>query len=156
MRIGLLVLLLAVAGCSTPYQNMGFMGGVEAERMTADTYRIVARGNGYTSGTAIQDYTVLKAAATAKQAGATHFAIISAADATRTGSVVIPGQAQTTVAGNTAFTTYTPATVHQFIKPGQDTYIRIFTVSPGQQAPPGALLADEIIQYVGGRVKRPT
>ena len=71
------------------------MGGVEAQQMTADTYRIVARGNGFTGSHAVQDFTILKAAETAKKAGATHFAIISASDASSTGAVVVPGQAQT-------------------------------------------------------------
>src|ERR1700730_6148467 len=99
MRITFVFLLLALTGCATPYQNMGFMGGVEAQRMTADTYWIVARGNGYTGGTAIQDYTVLKAAETTKAAGGTHFAIISASDASRTGTIATPGQIQTSAVG---------------------------------------------------------
>jgi hypothetical protein len=156
MRIGLAILLAVLGGCATPYQEMGFSGGVQAQQMTTDTFRIVARGNAYTGGTAIQDYTILKAAETAKQAGATHFAVISASDASRTGTIVTPGQAHTSFSGNTAYTTYSPATAHHYVKPGQDTYIRIFAILPGQQPPPGALSADEIIQFVGGRIKRPT
>ena len=154
MRIKIILLVLLLGGCATPYQEMGFSGGVIAQRMTTDTYRIVARGNAYTGATAIQDYTLLKAAETTKQAGATHFAIISASDASRAGAVVIPGQAQTSIVGNTAFTTYTPATAHNFIKPGQDTYIRVFTIPAGKMPPQGVLAADEIIQFVGSRVKR--
>jgi hypothetical protein len=138
---------------------MGFRGGVEAQRMTADTYRIVARGNAYTAGTAIQDYTLLKAAEATKAAGATHFAVISASDASRTGAIATPGQIQTSAVGNGGFysanTTYTPPMYHRYIKPGQDTYIRVFTISPSQKVPQGVLSADEIIQYVGSRVKRP-
>src|SRR5262245_47441519 len=155
MRYILFAILIELSGCATPYQDMGFLGGVEAQQMTADTYRIVARGNGYTGGNTIQDYTILKAAETAKKAGATHFAIISASDASSSGAIVSPGQAQTSFVGNTAFTTYSPATVHQYIKPGQDTYIRVFTIPPGQKAGSSMLSADEIIQFVGSRVKRP-
>jgi hypothetical protein len=122
--------------------------------MTADTYRIVSRGNGYTAANAIQDYTVLKAAETTKKVGGTHFAIISAADASSSGYVSSPGHAQTSFVGNTAYTTYSPGSVDRIVKPGQDTYIRVFTVAPGQTPPQGALSADEIIQFVGGRVKR--
>jgi hypothetical protein len=124
-------------------------------RGAADTYRIIARGNAYTGGTSIQDYTILKAAETTKQAGATHFAIVSAADASRTNTIIMPGEARTSFSGNTAYTTYTPATAHQFVKPGQNTYIRVFTIPPGQPVPPGLLAADEVIQFVGSRVKRP-
>jgi hypothetical protein len=56
--------------------------------------------------------------------------------------------------GNTAYTTYTPATAHNFIKPGQDTYIRVFTIPAVRSPPQGVLSADEIIQFVGSRVKR--
>ena len=155
MYFAFLLLTLLVGGCSTPYQAMGFLGGVEAQQMTANTFRIVARGNGYTSGTAIQDYTILKAAETTRQHGATHFQIISASNASSTGHIVVPGQANTTFVGNTAMTTYSPSTVHQYVRPGQDTYIRIINVAPGQQPPHGVFSADEIIQFVGSRVKRP-
>jgi hypothetical protein len=54
-----------------------------------------------------------------------------------------------------AFTTYTPAMVHQIVRPDQDLYIRIFTVQAGRTPPPGVFAADEIIRYVGSRVERP-
>jgi hypothetical protein len=116
--------------------------------------RCVARGNAYTGGTTIQDYTLLKAAETTKSAGGTHFAIISAADASSTGYVTTPAQAQTSFVGNTAYTTFNPGNVYGYVKPGQDTYIRVFTVAPGQAPPAGVLSADEIVQFVGSRVKR--
>jgi hypothetical protein len=68
--------------------------------------------------------------------------------------MVIRGQAQTSIVGNSAYTTYTPATAHNFIKPGQDTYIRVFTIPAGRSPPQGVLAADEIIQFVGSRVRR--
>jgi hypothetical protein len=154
MRIMLILSLLWLAGCATKYQDMGFSGGVASEQVTSDTFRIVTRGNGYTNATTIQDYTLLKAAETAKQNGGTHFLLISAADASSTGQYVMAGTSQTTFAGNTAFTTSTPGTVTTFVKPGQDAYIRIINVKPGQAPPAGAVSADEIIQYIGLRVKR--
>jgi hypothetical protein len=147
-------LALLVTGCATPYQDMGFAGGVAAYPMTAETYRIEARGNGYTSSTTVNDYVMLKAAETTKAAGGTHFVLISDADASTTGSVVLPGQAQTSFVGHAAYTTYTPPTSINIHKPGENTYIRILTIAPGQAPPPGAISADEIIQFVGKRVKR--
>jgi hypothetical protein len=41
----LLAAVAAVGGCATKYQDMGFTGGVEAEPVMTDVYRIVARGN---------------------------------------------------------------------------------------------------------------
>src|SRR5689334_2697964 len=74
---------MLLAGCATPYQERGFVGGVQAEQTTATCYRIVSRGNGYTARTDVQDYVLLKAAETTQQAGYTHFALVSAADASQ-------------------------------------------------------------------------
>ena len=154
MRWHLPLLTCALAACSTPYQTMGFTGGVDSQQITGTTYRIVARGNAYTGGTTIQDYTLLKAAETTKAAGGTHFAIISASDASSTGYVTTGSTAQTSFVGNTAYTTFNPGSVYNYVKPGQDTYIRVFTIAPGQPPLPSTLSADEIVQFVGSRVKR--
>ncbi|MCK1517909.1 hypothetical protein IVB22_36595 [Bradyrhizobium sp. 190] len=144
---------LLLAGCGTKYQEMGFTGGVSAEQITKDTYRIAARGNGNTRSTTIQDYALLKAAEITKAAGATHFAIISAADATTSDTIVMPGTSTTTFSGNTAYTTRSPGYVDNIIKPGQDVHIRVLKLAPGQQMP-SAYSADEIIQFIGPRVQR--
>lgn len=154
MRFLHLILLCPLVGCSTPYQEMGFTGGVASQQVTNSTYRIVARGNGYTGKTTIQDYTLLKAAETTKAAGGTHFLIVGAGDATSTDYISTPGSARTSFVGNTAYTTFNPGSVSQIVKPGEDTYIRVITVATGQTPPQGALSADEIIQFVGSRVKR--
>jgi hypothetical protein len=149
-----LIVVLAVAACSTKYQDMGFSGGVAAQQMTANTFRIVARGNGYTSSNTVKDYMVLKAAETTKQMGGTHFLVVSAGDASRTNYVATAGHARTTVVGNTAHTSYTPGSVYGIFKPGQDAFIRVLAVPNGSTPPPGAISADEIIQFVGARVRR--
>jgi hypothetical protein len=133
---------------------MGFSGGVAAEQMTADVFRIKSRGNAYTDQTTVQDYVMLKAAETTKSAGATHFQLISANDASRQDVITTPGSVNTSVVGQTAISTYTPPTTSTMIKPGQDAYIRVLRLTPGQQPPAGAFAADEIIQFVGSRVKR--
>lgn len=148
-----LVALIACSACATRYQDMGFGGGVAAHQMTQDTFRIVARGNGYTSATAIQDYAILKAAETTKSHGGTHFVVVGGGDASGQGTITTPGQAQTTLIGNTAYTTYSPGMVRRYVKPGQDLMIRVISVAPGSAPPAGAIYADEIIQFVGSRVK---
>jgi hypothetical protein len=139
--------MILCAGCTTPYQELGLLGGVRAQQVTADTYRIVSRGNSHTSSTTIRDYTLLKAAETTKQSGATHFAIISEKDVTRT-SQDVTLQRDDVMGGVTG-------SISTDVKPGQDTYIRVMSIAPGQPAPAGALSADEIMRYVGSRVKRP-
>ncbi|MDA9545853.1 hypothetical protein ACM43_15780 [Bradyrhizobium sp. CCBAU 45321] len=145
---------LAVGGCGTKYQDMGFTGGVAAQQMTADTWRIQARGNAYTNSATVQDYVLLKAAETTQAAGGTHFQIISAADASRTSTVVTPGTSNTTFVGNQAVTTTSPGSVDTVIRPGQDVYVRVLKLPPGP-TPQGVYSATEIVQFVGSRVERP-
>jgi hypothetical protein len=142
----------ALAGCATKYQDMGFSGGVTAQQITENSYRIVSRGNGFSDSTTIRDYALLKAAETTKQTGGTHFVVVGNDDASRVDQIVTPGTAQTNFVGNTAYTTYSPAQAIPVFKPGQDVYIRV--IDPGQPIPADAISADEIITYVGARVER--
>jgi hypothetical protein len=156
MRIlAIVALCAALGGCATKYQDMGFTGGVAAQQITADTWRIQARGNGYTASATVQDYVLLKAAETTRGAGGTYFQIINAADASRASTIVTPGESTTTVVGHQAFTTTSPGSVDTVIKPGQDVYIRVLKLAPGT-ATQGVYSAAEIIQFVGPRVQRPS
>lgn len=146
-----LALIAMLAACQTPYQEMGLLGGVVAEPITADTWRISARGNAHTDQTKIQDYVLLKAAETTLAGGATHFVIISSADASRTGAFSTPGSAHTTFVGDTAFTTWTPGHTSVFVKPGSDVLIRIV---PNGMTLDGAIDANEVVQFIGSRVQR--
>jgi hypothetical protein len=156
MRTKILAAAVAVAlsGCATPYQSMGFTGGVEAQQVLQDTWRIVARGNGYTSATRIQDYVLLKAAETTIANGGTHFVVLNSADRTNTAVGQTPGSVSTTVVGHTAFSTVDPGVSYNIVKPGEDTMIKIITVKAGETAPAGALAADQIVQFVGPRVHK--
>lgn len=126
-----LALYALLGGCATKYQEMRFSGGVTAQQVTADTWRIQARGNGYTNAATVQDYVILKAAETTQAAGGTHFQIISAADASRSATIVSPGTSTTSFVGNQAFTTTSPGSVDTVIKPGQDVYVRVLKLPPG-------------------------
>jgi hypothetical protein len=149
------VLCIALAGCATKYQDMGFTGGVAAQQITADTWRILARGNSYTNSATVQDFVLLKAAETTQAAGGTYFQIVSAADASRASTFVTAGNSTTTIVGNQAFTTTSPGSVDTVIKPGQDVYVRVLKAAPGGPTP-GVYSAAEIIQFTGPRVQRPS
>src|SRR5262245_46186575 len=98
-KLAIVTLCAALSGCATKYQEMGFTGGVAAQQITADTWRIQSRGNAYTGAATVQDFVLLKAAETATAAGATHFQIINAADASRSSTIVTPGATTTTLVG---------------------------------------------------------
>jgi hypothetical protein len=137
---------LALASCATPYteNGMGFLGGVEAQMITDDTARISARGNAYTDQARIEDFVLLKSAQTALDHGFTHFAIVSSADASRAGTISTPGTMQTNVYGSTAFTTYSPGIVHNFVKPGEDIFVRFC-----KENCQGMLPAQQVVDNLG-------
>lgn len=150
-----LVLASALAACGTQYQEMGLTGGVTAEPVMTDVYRITARGNAYTGSSKVQDFALLKAAETTLAVGGTHFIVIDEADQTRLATAQTPGTAQTSIHGSTAFTTYTPGMTYNIVKPGQAVMIRVIRLAPGESPPPGAFPADDIVQTIGPRLKAP-
>jgi hypothetical protein len=152
---GIILVGSLLAGCATKYQNMGLTGGVAAQPITNDTYRM-ARGNGFTDSTTVQDYVLLKAAETTVAAGQTHFLVEGAQDATKQDVFQSAGYSNTTLIGHTAVTTYTPGGTSVSVKPGQNVIVRVFTPNKGEALPPGALQAEEIIVNISPRVQRST
>lgn len=148
-----LLLAAGLAACGTQYQEMGLTGGVSAEPVMTDVYRITASGNAYTSSSKVQDFTLLKAAETTLEAGGTHFIVLDEADQTRLATAQTPGTMKTSVYGSTAFTTYTPGMTYNIVKPGQAAMIQVIRIAPGQTPPPGAFPAMDIVQTIGPRLK---
>lgn len=147
--------LALLAGCQTPYQEIGFEGGVTAMPIAQDTYRIVARGNGFTDPVIVQDYALLKAAEVTLQSGNSHFVVLSGADATQVSVGQTPGTVQTNIIGRTAFSTYTPGVTYDIVKPGQDLLIRVGNIPTGISAPPNAFVAQQVFDAISPRVQRP-
>lgn len=154
-RFTLLALVaLSLASCQTKYQDMGATGGVTAMPITSDTYRIVSRGNGFTDRVTVQDYSLLKAAETTLSTGNTHFLVVTGDDATRHEVGQTAGSMQTSVIGNTAYSTYNPGTSYDIEKPGQDLIIKLFNAAKGP-VPPSAYSAKEVYDNISPRVIRP-
>jgi hypothetical protein len=150
----LIALAIGLGGCATKYQDMGFAGGVAAEPVMTDVYRIVARGNGYTAAARVQDFVLLKAAETTIAAGGSHFVVVDQSNQTNVIVGQTAGTAQTNVYGRTAFTTYTPGATYNIVKPGQDVMIRVLRLKPGEAPPPGAFPAQDIADTLGPRLKQ--
>lgn len=101
-RIVFLVLTLIIAGCATPYQEMGFRGGVSASQIDETTLRISGRGNAKTDAATIQNYVLLKAAEETTKRGYDLFLIVDSSDTSRAGTFVLPGQANSYTTGSAA------------------------------------------------------
>jgi hypothetical protein len=146
-----LVLAVTLAACSTTYGKMGLTGGVAAAPVTSDTYRISARGNGFTDATTVQDYVLLKAAETALGAGQTHFTIVNNRDATDRSYGQTAGSFNNWGGG---FVTYNPGMTYDIVKPGEDIMVRIWTPKKGEVLPPNTFNAQEVFNNINPRVKR--
>ncbi|SIQ75838.1 hypothetical protein [Bosea sp. TND4EK4] len=146
-------LSVALASCATKYGEMGYAGGVKAEQVTSDIWRVVARGNGYTASSRVQDFVLLKSAELTLAQGGTHFVIAGSQDQASVGIITTPGTSTVNRIGNSAFITTSPGYSETVVKPGQDAYVRIIKVGLGQQPPPGAFSAAEIDKIVGARLR---
>ncbi|MCP3065848.1 hypothetical protein LXT21_44480 [Myxococcus sp. K38C18041901] len=56
MRLAPFIALLALAGCTTPYQRMGFAGGYRDTEVAPGVIRVEVRGNAYTSIETLEQY----------------------------------------------------------------------------------------------------
>src|SRR5687767_12242773 len=57
--------------------------------------------------------------------GASIFVLLGSADASSVGAITSPGYAQTSVIGNTAYTTWSPGSTSTYVKSGQDAFMGI-------------------------------
>jgi hypothetical protein len=109
---------------------MGFRGGVDDLQVSETTYRITARGNGFTSSQRVQDFVLLRASEIAISRGYSGFVIDGMADQSRVYQYTTPGHATTTTTGSivggggyasvtaNSTTTYTPPVTNTIFKPG--------------------------------------
>ncbi len=136
--------ILTLTAC-TPYQESGFLGGVDATQLNDRLFQIRARGNAYTSGTRIRDYALLKASEITREAGYVAFRVVDSQDISTAGSYTTPGSASSSTTGqinsygsygnytaNTT-TTYTAPKTRTFIKPGQTIRIYLLTDEEARQ-----------------------
>lgn len=154
MRWSILVVLagLALAGCQTPYQEEGsgpVVGGVRAEQVGYDRYRISALVNQNTPTARVGDFLLLKAAETAQANGSRYFIREGdIQDASRVQTFVTPGMVNPNGFGGYMVT---PASANQAYQPGATVYVRLLK---GSARPDGAIDAQEVIDTIGPRLKK--
>lgn len=135
--IGLAALL---AGCATPYQEMGYLGGVQATQIASDTFQITSRANAFTDADVMERHTLRKAAETVLAHGFDGFAIqshrdrsrhIQDMDVTRDGLGEIDGVSSTNMTA-----------------PGETVLVRAFKGPKPPDAGPGVYDARDVLRYV--------
>lgn len=138
--------LILLAGCSTPYQEMGLLGGVGAARIDEHTAQIRAQGNGYTAAATIEMFVMLKSAEETVKDGFEGFQIVGAQDATNV--AVVPGYA---VASGTTIA-YMPA-MGIPMPGGVATIVMLNHADPawGRQH---TYVAADVVKYLGPTLKK--
>lgn len=76
----MLILLLALTSCATPYQPKGWRGGYWEQKLAPDMYEVGFTGNGYTKSEAVFNYTRRRAAELTKEKGYSHFIVVGERD----------------------------------------------------------------------------
>ena len=94
----------------------------KAERIGTNLYRVYSSDRPTSDSIQAENYALLRAAETTKEAGATHFVVVDA-----------PGQPSAGLLGSG----------------GPSNLIRVLKLTPGAEAPIGAVSADEIIHFFG-------
>lgn len=145
-KLAPLALALSLAACSTPYQEMGLLGGVSAARIDEQTVQIRAQGNGYTAAATIETYVVMKAAEETAKDGYDGFQIIGAQDATSV--AYTPGVA---VASGTTIA-YMPAM--GIPMPGGVATIMMLRKGDPVWGQHHTYIAADVIKYLGASLKK--
>jgi hypothetical protein len=133
--------ILGLSACATPYQEMGFTGGVSATQLTSDTFQIVASGNGYTSTATIERYALRKAAEVTVANGYDLFLIASAADQGRVAGFMT--NSQFNIDGG-----YSTGSATPIFKPGQTMMVKTFKGPKPADAPTNLYDAREVLRYL--------
>lgn len=74
-----LFLAVSLAGCATPYQSTGLLGGLTETRLSEDVWEINFRGNGFTDEKKAKDFALLRSAELTLQNGFSYFMLINSA-----------------------------------------------------------------------------
>lgn len=90
-----MALSLLCAGCTTPYQSEGFLGGFSDVMTAPDEAVVVFHGNGYTSAERVVEMSALRCAEVTLAHGYRYFVLVGVADLSRQSSFTIPGHAYT-------------------------------------------------------------
>lgn len=152
--MALLCAAVCLSGCATPYQQMGFTGGVKATRITSDVALISARGNGFTDPDTIQTYALRRAAEETLNDGFDLFRIQTDEDRTTVGSQSFGS------ASRGRYSIIGSSYSMPIVKAGQSLMIRMSKGPRPDPMPDGLFDAHEIMAFMvgtpyGGRTGAP-
>ena len=146
MKILLLIPLLILAGCATPYQQSSLLGGFKEVRLSENSFRVTFKGNGYTSSDKAANYCLLRCAELCIENGYKHFVLISENAHTRNTTHTTPAYAHTTHLGNSSFTNVYGGQTYSFSKPRSTNEILCFKEKPDGYSYDALYLRDSLMK----------
>ncbi|KQR78708.1 hypothetical protein ASG35_09970 [Burkholderia sp. Leaf177] len=75
-KLSILIVLVSLAGCQTPYQQKGFTGGFSDRVIDKQTVHVEFSGNGLTSREKVERYFLYRCAEVTDQAGYRYFVVL--------------------------------------------------------------------------------
>lgn len=91
LRVLLLVLLvLSLSACATPYQEKGNLGGYSETRLSENVFRVNFEGNVLIDRATVSDYALLRAAETVLEHGYSYFLVMDSDEYTERFSYTTP------------------------------------------------------------------
>lgn len=149
MNSNLLILLLFISGCATPYQKLGKRGGYTDEKINEHVYRVAFQGNTRTKDEDVYKYFIRRCAELTLEKGYKYFIVIETEDKSKSTVVVQEGtpksrKALTTIAYS-GETDFTPTQYKNVVKHIIEGKIALF--KDGEE-PIDAYKAQEVLQSI--------
>lgn len=154
--------VVALTACVTPYKPSGLGGGFSDSRLDAHTFRVHARGNGYTPADRVQNIALFRCAELTLTNGFDYFVLLDASNSatqayystpstyTETTTATANAYGRTVVGQATTTGRYTPGVTIPVTRHGADVMFRAFA---GAKPPdPNAFDAMEVVRYLGPSV----
>ena len=76
VRVGIVAVLIPLAGCATAYQHEKITGGYTDFPLAETTYRVRFKGNNYTSRDKVEQFLLYRCAELTEQLGYDHFIVL--------------------------------------------------------------------------------
>ncbi len=157
-------MVIALAGCATPYQKSGFSGGYSDVQLDSNTFNVEFRGNGYTRRQTVETYLLYRCAQLTAEAGYDYFVIVGRDTDTKNQLFATAGDYTSNTTGNASFYgntaygsatttgTYNPPQIFSVTKYGGTATIKAFKGNKPADNP-NAYDAQELLHYLGPKMK---
>ncbi len=126
----IIVFIILMIGCATPYQHRGWRGGYSHLQLDNNVFRVRFSGNGYTSMSRAIDFNLLRSAEITLRRGYKYFQVVNSRSGHSYSSHRTPERAETSFYGNSATTTITGGETYHIAKPSTSHIIVCFKQRP--------------------------